>query len=240
MTKPSRVLYALSFLIIFQNCTPASFTGESVATTAVDGPIDNELIVDDPTNGLECKDECEDSKHRHHKEVDDFSAYTDRGCHTCATPKPTPKPTPTPKPECKCSPVDMAKLLVNVNRIELAPAGVTVPVPADTVVDLLLLDSEGFKFGPLPANASTRYVRLVLNDFGNKIITPGNTEVKLTTPSPMNTSVLLDLGSEVPLEAGKSYLIQATFDADSPIIRKDGSCTLQLRITVTAIQEALD
>ncbi|HEX4923430.1 MAG TPA: DUF4382 domain-containing protein [Bdellovibrionales bacterium] len=250
MVRAFQFLTMMFIAVYFQNCSKADFGVQSVNANA-GAPIDNELIVEypdgTPTFPPECfgdrDDDDEDGDCCDHGECDGTTALSSLFKSSSATfssssrrSRPTPRPSPIPA-ACDCPQVTADRILINVNRIELLPAGITVAVPADTVVDLLTLDTEGFIFGPLPSGGDVQQIRLVLNDFGNKIITPTPSEIPLRTPSAGNTGIVLDLAAAVPLEAGKSYLIQAN-DPSTAIVRSGVMCVLRPDIQITNIQEA--
>jgi hypothetical protein len=245
-------IFTLTFLFVvalfYQNCSEMTFTKSG---TLSDKPVDNQLVVPDPGD-----------------DNDDNTSSDDPGDDnddpgSGPTPSPTPStpgnpgnpggpggddptgddPTgdaPTGGSTGACREVDITSVLVNVNHVELMPAGVSVPVPADTVLDLTTLETTGFRFGPISGgSAVTHQVRLVLNDFGNKIISSGSTEVPLKTPSAQNSGLKMLLPGELLLEDGKTYIIKGVFDPSSKIVRAGKKCILKPVIKITQVEEAL-
>jgi hypothetical protein len=259
MRKLYILITTLSLVLFFQNCSEMTFSKSP--TGGSEKAVDDQLEVPQPgdeniSNETPPDDTDTDT------DTDDPSDPGDTPGDTPMTPTPTPVPPGGPKgpktPEDPgdtpttdapvddgssgtCRSIDIEKVLVNVNHVELQPSGTVISVPADTVIDLMQLESTGFTFGPVTGltSVATHQVRLVLNDFGNTIIGTGDEQVPLKTPSAQNSGLKLLLPQDIILEPGKSYLLQVAFDPSTKIVRAGKKCILKPVLRVTQIQEAL-
>ncbi len=222
MSKFPILVAAFSFAFFFQNCSQMQFSKVPAQSS---GPIDNELIVDDPggDSGSDPEDQSPEK-----------DSNPPKSCHN--------KHPPSHHKDGRggCNDIVIAKVLINVNHLEFKPSGAVLDVPDNTVVDLLTLDSVGFKFGPIAGTnlIETREIRFVLNDFGNKIISAAMIEVPLKTPSAQNSGLKFKLDGVEALEPGRSYIIKAEFDPDSRIVTAGDKCILKPVLKRVSVEEA--
>jgi len=234
MFKRTLIAFLGFFVVLgYQNCAQPKFSSLSTLNNNGD---DNQLVID-PTPGENPE-----------------TPGNPENPETPASPTPYPSPTPKGHPPAThppttnnegedgtgCPKVDIAKVLLSVNHVELQPAHVDVAVAANTVVDLLNLDTTGFTFGPISGTdpQPTIQVRLVLNSDGNMIVGTDNKTYALKTPSAQQSGYKLLLPSPENLQPGKSYTIKADFDPSSKIVRAGDKCILKPVLKVTEIKEA--
>jgi hypothetical protein len=223
--------------LLFQNCSEMQFTKNPAILSA---PVDDQLVVEEPGGPGGSSEEGDPEGPSDPGDPGDPGDIVDNPPEEPTDPgdEGDPPGGGGGDSHSSCGDFDIARVLLNVNRVEIKPSNLTLAVAASSVFNVLDLDTTGFRFGPLTETVKARQIRVVLNDFGNKIITTADSEVGLKTPSAQNSGLKLLLSSNLTLEAGKSYVLKA--DSDLQILKFGNKCMLHPVIKITSVEEALD